>query len=118
MKPRFFATPEALRKWFEKNHATADELWVGLYKKGTGRPSVTWTEVVDQALCFGWIDSIRKSIDDQSYMNRITPRRRTSNWSTINIKRVAELTEAGLMHPAGLEAFRAREPERVKQIRR
>ena len=115
MKPKFFATPAALRKWLEKNHATADELWVGLYKKHTGRPSVTWPEVVDQALCFGWIDGIRKSIDDESYMNRITPRRRTSNWSAINIRRVAELTKAGLMQPAGLEAFRARDPERVNR---
>ena len=113
MKPKFFSTPGKLRAWLEKNHATADELWVGLYKKGTGKLSVTWPEIVDQVLCFGWIDGIRKSIDDESYMNRITPRRRNSNWSAINIRRVAELTEAGLMHPAGLEAFRSRDPERV-----
>ncbi len=115
MKPKFFSTPDKLRRWLEKNHATADELWVGMYKKGTGRPSVTWPDVVDQCLCFGWIDGIRKSIDDESYMNRITPRRRTSNWSAINIKRIDELTRAGLMHSAGIEAFRLRDPERVNR---
>ncbi len=85
MKPRFFATPEKLRAWLEEHHATATELWVGLYKKGSGRPSITWPEVVDEVLCFGWIDGVRRSIDDESYMNRITPRKPNSNWSAVNV---------------------------------
>jgi uncharacterized protein YdeI (YjbR/CyaY-like superfamily) len=92
MKPTFFATRRELRAWLDEHHDTATELWVGLYKKGSGRPSVTWSEVVDEALCFGWIDGIRRGIDDQSYMNRITPRKPNSNWSEVNIRRVQELT--------------------------
>ncbi len=111
--PKFFAKSADLRKWLQHNHAMAEELWVGLYKKKTGKPSVTWPEVVDQALCFGWIDGIRKSIDDESYMNRLTPRRKGSNWSAINIKRVQELIDAGLMRPAGLKAFEARDEKKA-----
>jgi uncharacterized protein YdeI (YjbR/CyaY-like superfamily) len=112
MEPQFFATPAELRVWLEENHDKADELWVGLYKKGTGKPSVTWPDVVDQALCFGWIDGIRRSIDSESYTNRITPRRKNSNWSAVNIKRIRELIDEGLVHPAGLKAFEARTEER------
>jgi uncharacterized protein YdeI (YjbR/CyaY-like superfamily) len=114
MKPRFFKTPAELRAWFEKNHATKDELYVGLYKKSSGKPSITWPETVDEALCFGWIDGIRKSIDDTSYMNRLTPRRPRSNWSAINIERVKELTRQGRMTPAGLAAFERRSEERSR----
>jgi uncharacterized protein YdeI (YjbR/CyaY-like superfamily) len=114
-KPRFFKTPADFRKWLEKNHETAAELWVGLYKKHTGKPSITWPEVVDQVLCFGWIDGIRKSIDPDSYMNRVTPRRKGSNWSAVNIKRVQELREAGLMTPAGERAFAERDARKVNQ---
>jgi uncharacterized protein YdeI (YjbR/CyaY-like superfamily) len=112
MDVRFFETPAELRAWLEAHHETETELWVGLYKKSTGRPSVTWPDVVDEALCFGWIDGIRKSIDADSYANRITPRKRRSNWSKINIARVAELTAQGLMTPAGLRAFELRDEAR------
>ena len=105
MKPRFFATPEDLRAWLEEHHESADELWVGLYKKASGRPSVTWPEVVDEALCFGWIDGIRKGIDDVSYTNRITPRKPTSNWSAVNVKHFGQLKRQGRVRPAGQRAF-------------
>src|SRR5262245_4654724 len=112
MKPRFFRTPADFRKWFEKNHATVKELMVGFYKKGSGQPSITWPESVDQALCFGWIDGIRRNIDDISYTIRFTPRRPTSTWSAINIRRVTELSEQGLMRPAGLKAFELRREDK------
>ena len=112
MKPTFFATPADFRKWFEKNHDTAPELLVGFYKKGSGRPSITWPESVDEALCFGWIDGIRRSIDAESYSIRFTPRRARSIWSNVNTKRVAELTKQGRMHATGLKAFAARDPKR------
>jgi uncharacterized protein YdeI (YjbR/CyaY-like superfamily) len=111
-KPAFFEAASDLRRWLAANHETADELWVGLYRVGSGRKSITWPEVVDEALCFGWIDGIRQSIDDTSYKNRITPRRKGSNWSAINIARVAELEVAGRMRPAGRRAFEARDEAR------
>ena len=85
MEAAFFATPKDLRAWLRKNHASARELWVGFHKKHTGRPSITWPESVDQALCFGWIDGVRKTIDAESYVIRFTPRRRGSIWSNVNI---------------------------------
>ena len=88
----FFATPSAWRKWLEKNHETAEEVWGGMYRKSSGTPSISWPEAVDEALCFGWIDGIRKSIDATRYKNRFTPRKKTSNWSQVNIARVAALT--------------------------
>jgi uncharacterized protein YdeI (YjbR/CyaY-like superfamily) len=109
MKPRFFANPAEWRAWLEEHHATAREVIVGFHKKGSGRPSITWPESVDQALCFGWIDSVRRRIDDDSYSNRFTPRRPRSTWSAVNVRRVGELRELGLMTPAGLAAFGARE---------
>src|SRR5580765_1465523 len=114
MKPRFFATPEELQKWFDKNSEREKELLVGYYKKGSGRRSVTWPESVDEALCFGWIDGIRRSLGEESYMIRFTPRKPRSNWSAINIKRVAELGNLGLMKPAGLAAFKLRDQKRSK----
>jgi len=105
MKPTFFATSEEFRAWLEQHHDTATELWVGLYKKRSGRPSITWPEAVDEALCFGWIDSVRQSIDDESYMNRFTPRKPDSNWSAVNVRRVGELTKQRRMRAAGLKAF-------------
>ncbi|HJZ11628.1 MAG TPA: YdeI/OmpD-associated family protein [Acidobacteriota bacterium] len=108
--PRFFATPSPFRRWLEKHHDTTRELWVGFYKKNTGKPSITWPESVDAALCFGWIDGLRKSIDESSYRIRFTPRNPRSTWSAVNIKRVAELTEQGLMYEAGLKVFRERNP--------
>ena len=108
----FFKTPADLRKWLAKHHATASELWVGFYKKATGVPSITWQEAVDEALCVGWIDGIRKSIDDKRYKNRLTPRRRNSVWSAINIARVAALTREKRMRPEGLAAFEKRRPDK------
>lgn len=108
MKPTFFATREKFRAWLEKHHDTTPELLVGFYKKGSGKPSITWPEAVDQALCFGWIDGVRRSLDDERYTNRFTPRTPRSNWSARNIKRAKELIDLGLMHPAGLKAFEAR----------
>jgi uncharacterized protein YdeI (YjbR/CyaY-like superfamily) len=108
----FFATPDDWRQWLAEHHAERQEVWVGLYKRGSGRPSMTWPEAVDQALCFGWIDGVRKSVDADSYQNRFTPRRPGGTWSEVNIRRVEELTALGLMHPAGLAAFQARTPER------
>jgi uncharacterized protein YdeI (YjbR/CyaY-like superfamily) len=112
MKPIFFATPDEFRAWLDAHHAEETELWVGFYKKETGRPSITWPESVDQALCFGWIDGVRKRIDEESYAIRFTPRRARSNWSAVNIKRVQELTDLGLMRPAGLDAFARRTEDR------
>jgi uncharacterized protein YdeI (YjbR/CyaY-like superfamily) len=105
----YFKTGADLRVWLAANHQTADELWVGLHRKSSGRPSITWPEVVDEALCYGWIDGIRRGIDDQSYTNRITPRRKGSNWSAVNIRRVAELEAAGRMTDAGRRALALRD---------
>ncbi|MGZ5134834.1 MAG: YdeI/OmpD-associated family protein [Flavitalea sp.] len=109
----FFSTPSGFRKWLAKNHSNVTEQWVGFYKKDSGKPSITWPESVDQALCYGWIDGIRKSIDEVSYMIRFTPRKKGSNWSIVNIKRVAELRKLGVMKPAGLKIFKARDPGKV-----
>jgi len=114
IKPIFFAMPAVFRHWLKKNHASTKELWVGFYRKGTGKPSMTWPESVDQALCFGWIDGLRKSFDAESYMIRFTPRRPTSIWSAVNSKRARELTRLGLMQPAGKKAFQGRDPKRSK----
>lgn len=107
-KPTFFASPSAFYKWLEKNHNKKEELIVGFYKVGSGKPSMTWSESVDQALCFGWIDGVRRTIDDKSYSIRFTPRRPNSIWSAVNIKKVNELSKKGLMHKAGLDAFAKR----------
>src|SRR5574338_1568272 len=108
MKIKYFKSPKAFRRWLEENHASATELWVGLYKKDSGKPSITWPESVDQALCFGWSDGIRKRVDEISYRIRFTPRRRGSVWSAINIKRSGELVRQKQMRPAGLRAFASR----------
>jgi uncharacterized protein YdeI (YjbR/CyaY-like superfamily) len=113
VKPVFFEASEQLAAWLEENHESEDELWVGLYKKASGKPSVTWPEVVEQCLRFGWIDGVRRGIDDQSYANRLTPRRAGSNWSRINVAKVEELKARGLMTPAGLRAYERRTPERT-----
>jgi uncharacterized protein YdeI (YjbR/CyaY-like superfamily) len=107
-KPTFFRTPAEFRAWLAKHHATREELLVGYHKKHTGKPSMTWQESVDQALCFGWIDGVRKSLDDESYTIRFSPRRRGSIWSSVNIKRAKVLIGQGQMQPAGLQAFEAR----------
>jgi len=113
MKIRYFKSPLDFRKWLEKNHATAPELWVGFYKKDSGKPSLTWPESVDQALCFGWIDGLRRSVDERSYTIRFTPRRPRSIWSAINLKRVQQLKRAGQMHSAGLQVFAARDRKKA-----
>ncbi len=112
MEPIFFPSQTEFRTWLEENHETADEVLVGFYKKKAGKPSMTWSESVDQALCFGWIDGKGRSLGDEAHTIRFTPRRPKSNWSAINIAKVAKLTEDGLMHPAGLAAFEKREAAR------
>jgi uncharacterized protein YdeI (YjbR/CyaY-like superfamily) len=112
-RPRFFATPEAFRVWLEEHHESETELLVGFYKRDSGKPSITWPESVDQGLCFGWIDGVRKSIDEVSYTIRFTPRKARSNWSAINVKRIAELIALGRVRPAGLAAFEKRSAERT-----
>ncbi len=111
-EPTFFTEPLLFRAWLEEHHATAPELWVGFYKKDSGQPSITWPEAVDQALCFGWIDGVRKSLGEVSYMIRFTPRKPGSTWSAVNIARMGELTALVLVHPAGLAAFERRQEER------
>lgn len=108
MDPVFFATPAELGAWFEENHASASELVVGYHRKGSGSPSITWQESVEQALRFGWIDGIRRTRDASTYTIRFTPRRPRSTWSALNIRTVERLIAEGRMHPAGLAAFEAR----------
>jgi uncharacterized protein YdeI (YjbR/CyaY-like superfamily) len=108
MKPRFFPTPAAFRAWLQKHHQTAGELLVGFYKRDCGKPSITWPESVDEALCFGWIDGVRRNYAPDAYTIRFTPRRPTSIWSAINIAKVAALTTQKRMQPAGLAAFAKR----------
>nr|WP_240977275.1 YdeI/OmpD-associated family protein [Knoellia sp. DB2414S] len=108
----FFAGPEEFRAWLEANHDTETELWMGLRKKHVADRGLTWEQAVREALCFGWIDSVAQRIDDDAVRQRWTPRKPGSNWSTINIKAVEELTAAGRMHPAGLAAFALRREDR------
>jgi uncharacterized protein YdeI (YjbR/CyaY-like superfamily) len=112
MRIKYFKSASDFRRWLEKNHARVHELWVGYYKKSSQQPSMTWPESVDEALCFGWIDGIRKSVDDLRYTIRFTPRRRGSIWSAVNIKRARELRDKGLMEPPGVIAFDARKENR------
>lgn len=114
MQVKFFKSPADFRKWLEQNHATVQEMWVGYYKKDSGKPSITWPESVGEALCFGWIDGLRKSIDAISYKIRFTPRRSRSIWSAVNIGRAQELIKAGRMQPAGLKEFEARTEDRSR----
>jgi uncharacterized protein YdeI (YjbR/CyaY-like superfamily) len=112
LKPTFFLNQDEFRIWLEKNHKKENELIVGFYKKDSGKYNMSWSQSVDQALCFGWIDGVRRSIDNESYCIRFTPRRITSVWSNVNIKKVEELTKLGLMSPAGLEIFKKRKKEK------
>ena len=102
MDPKFFPTPSAFRKWLAANHAKSKELWVGFYNKKSGKPSITWPESVDEALCFGWIDGIRKKIDDVSYKIRFSPRKPTSIWSAVNIRNAEKLIKEQRMQPPEL----------------
>jgi uncharacterized protein YdeI (YjbR/CyaY-like superfamily) len=113
MEPTFFATPADFRTWLERHHESQSELIVGFHKRGSGRPSITWPEAVDQALCFGWIDGVRRRTDDTSYRIRFTPRKARSTWSAVNIKRMKELVAEGLVAPAGLAAFERRADDRT-----
>ena len=114
MTPTFFATQQGFRKWLQKSHSKETELLVGFYKVDSGKPSMSWSESVDQALCFGWIDGVRKSIDQESYTIRFTPRKPTSIWSAINIKKMETLTASGLMTAAGQKAFERRTENRSR----
>ena len=108
MRPRFLRSADDLREWLGANHDTAREIQIGFYKKSSGRTGISYREAVDQALCFGWIDGITRSIDDERWTVRFTPRTPTSNWSLVNVRRAKDLIDAGLMRPSGLEAFRRR----------
>lgn len=112
MNVTFFKSASEFHTWLEANHDRSTELWVGFYKKDSGRAGITYAEAVDEALCFGWIDGLKKRVDAVSYMHRFTPRRPRSNWSLGNIRRVEKLTRLGRMTPAGLKAFAARDPRR------
>jgi uncharacterized protein YdeI (YjbR/CyaY-like superfamily) len=112
MEPTYFATPAEFQAWLEAHHERARELLVGYHKKGSGIPSMTWPESVDQALCFGWIDGVRRTVDEQRYTIRFTPRRARSAWSPVNLKRIEELKAVGLVRPAGIAAWEARGPDR------
>lgn len=111
----FFETPDAFRTWLEKNHDQKDVQWIGYYKVATGKPSMRWEESVREALCFGWIDGLRKSIDDESYKIRFTPRKPDSHWSAKNIEMVEELIEQGKMKKPGLKAYEKRDEKNSKQ---
>ena len=112
-RPIFFGSPQEFYDWLEEHHKTESEVYVGYFKKATGRPSLSWSQAVDQALCFGWIDGKVNAIDADRYMQRFTPRKPSSNWSKINVEKVAKLKEAGLMRPAGLAAFEKRTDDRT-----
>lgn len=112
-KPKFFATPEKFREWLEKNHASANELLVGFHKKSSGKKSITYAEALDEALCFGWIDGVKRSLNETSYTQRFTPRRARSIWSLVNVKHVERLKKEGRMHAAGLAAYEQRDPKRT-----
>lgn len=114
MDPLFFTSEKAFRQWLKKYHNQKTELLVGFYKVKTGKPTLSWSQSVEQALCFGWIDGRRTSIDEDRYQIRFTPRRKTSVWSAVNIKKIEELTQKGLMHPAGLEIFSYRQESKSR----
>jgi uncharacterized protein YdeI (YjbR/CyaY-like superfamily) len=112
MEPTFFKNAAEWRQWLKENHDKADVLWLGYYKKNSGKVNYSWSESVDEAICYGWIDGLRKTIDKDSYMIRFTPRRPTSFWSAVNINKVKVLTEKGLMRPAGIKAWENRKAEK------
>lgn len=113
MKPKFFSTPEQFCQWLEKNHDRADELVVGFHKKETGKKSITYPEALDEALCYGWIDGVRKRLDETSYTIRFTPRKPKSIWSLVNVKHVERLTKEGRMAEPGIKAYARRDPKRT-----
>lgn len=111
MDALFFASQDDFRAWLDANHDTATVVYVGYYKVGTGKPSITYKQSVDQALCYGWIDGVRNTIDDERYTLRFTPRKPKSIWSAVNLKRFEELRQMGMVHPAGLRVFENRDPK-------
>ena len=113
MKPKFFSSPEQFRDWLERNHDSTTELLIGFHKKSSGKKSITYAEALDEALCFGWIDGVRKSLNETSYVQRFTPRKPRSIWSLINVRHIERLTKQGRMHAAGLEAYARRDPKRT-----
>jgi uncharacterized protein YdeI (YjbR/CyaY-like superfamily) len=113
LKPIFFSSPQEFYDWLEEHHESDTEVFVGYWKKHTGKPSLTWSEAVDQALCFGWIDGRVNTIDEDRYMQRFTPRRPNSNWSNVNVAKVKQLIEDGRMRPAGLAAFERRQESKT-----
>lgn len=113
MKPKFFSSREQFRQWLERNHDSASELFVGFHKKSSGKKSVTYPEALDEALCFGWIDGVRKKLNETSYIQRFSPRKPRSNWSLVNVRRVEQLTKEGRMSPAGLAAYERRDLKRT-----
>lgn len=115
MKPRFFRSAADLRRWLAAHHASEKELIIGFYKKDSGRVGITYSEALDEALCFGWIDGVRRSLDETSYTNRFTPRRPRSNWSQVNMRRVRELIRRGRMRPPGLAAYGRRDDSRTNR---
>ena len=115
MGPLFFPKSSDLRRWFEENHYKEKELWVGYYKKSTGIESIDWSESVDEALCFGWIDGIRNTIDEKSYKIRFTPRKPKSHWSAVNLKKIEKLKKLGLLTQAGLDIFNKRDIKKSEQ---
>ena len=115
MAPRFFRSQKAFRAWLEKHHATAPELWVGFYRKASGKGGLTYPESVDEALCFGWIDGVKKRVDEASYMHRFTPRKRDSYWSAVNTKRFKQLVKSGVVAPPGLDAFERRDRKKTEK---
>jgi len=113
MKPKFFSSPAQFRQWLEQNHDRATELLVGFHKKSSGKKSITYAEALDEALCFGWIDGVRKGLNETSYVQRFSPRKPRSIWSLINVRHVERLKKQGRMHPAGLGAYARRDPKRT-----
>ena len=113
MKPRFFSSPDQFRTWLERNHDRETELLVGFHKKSSGKKSITYAEALDEALCFGWIDGVRKNVDETSYTIRFTPRKSRSIWSLVNVNHVERLKKEGRMQPPGLEAYDRRDPKRT-----
>ena len=113
MQPKFFTSPEQFRQWLERNHDSATELLVGFHKKSSAKKSITYAEALDEALCFGWIDNVRRNFDETSYTIRFTPRKQGSIWSNVNVKHVERLKKEGRMQPAGLDAYERRDPKRT-----
>ena len=113
LSPHFFDSPPEFREWLVENHDRVSELLVGFYKRGSGKPSITWPESVDEALCFGWIDGVRRRVDDEVYTIRFTPRRTKSIWSAVNVRRMGDLIAAERVHPAGLKVYEARDPAKT-----